>query len=135
MTTLLIFDGARLTVWGVGFLLVWKALGRIRDWLTLRTLSPGEAEITLPLAREVVHDALLLGSMAALAFSVAILQSYTAYLGAGRIPIISAASLWLLFWLEVRTLARIAYHPRFMVRWALCWALFAHIVVIVPVLF
>lgn len=135
MTTLPIFEAVRLTVWGVGFLLVWKALCRIRDWMTVRALLPGEAEITLPLGREVVHDALLLGCMAALAFSVAILQSYTAYLGAGRIPIISAASLWMLFWLEVRMLARIAYHPRFMVRWALLWALFAHVVVLAPVLF
>ena len=135
MTTLPIFDAVRLTVWGVGFLLVWKALGRLRDWMTLRALLPGEADITLPLALEVVHDALLLGCMAALAFSVAILQSYVAYLGAGRIPLISAASLWVLFWLECRTLARIAYHPRYMVRWALCWAVFAHIVVIAPVLF
>lgn len=134
MTTLIIFDAARLTVWGTGIMLIWLALGRTRDWITVRALLPSEGEVAMPLPREVVNDALLVGGMALLAFSVAIMQSYTAYLGAGRIPIISAASLWGLFWLEVRMLTRIAYHPHFMVRWALLWALFAHVVVIAPVL-
>ena len=126
MTTLPIFEGVRLTVWGVGILLVWLALGRARDWITLRTLKPGGAEIALPLSRDVANDALLLGGMTLLAFSVPILQNYIALLGAGRIPLMSAASLWLLFWLQCRVLYRLAYHPRYMVRWALCWAVFAH---------
>lgn len=133
MTTLPIFEGIRLTVWGVGILLMWLALGRVRDWITLRTLKPGEAAIALPLTKDVAHDALLLGTMALLAFSVAILQNYIAYLGAGRIPLVSAASLWLLFWLQCRFLSRIAYHPRYMVRWALCWGIFAHLVTFMPV--
>ena len=135
MTSFPIFEAARLTVWGVGLVLVWLALSRLYDWFADRTLRPGEAEVTLPQSRDVANDALLLGVMALLAFSVAILQSYTAYLGSGRIPLISAASLWLLFWLECRFLTRLAHHPRYMVRWALCWAVFAHAVVIGPVLF
>lgn len=132
MTSLPIFEGIRLTVWGIAILLVWTALGRLRDWITARVLLPGEAEVTVPLSREVVNDALLVGGMALLAFSVAILQNFTVYLGAGRFPLISAASLWLLFWLECRMLGRIAYHPRYAVRWALCWAAFAHLVTFAP---
>lgn len=133
MTSLPIFGAVRLTVWGIGIVLAWLALARLRDWATARTLRPGEAEIALPLAQEVTHDALLLGGMAILAFSLPILQKFTAYLGADRYPLIGGASLWLLFWLECRMLRRLAYHPRYMARWALCWVLFAHAVVIVPV--
>ena len=132
MTSLPIFGAIRLTVWGVGIVLVWLALARLRDWASTRVLRPGEAEIALPLSSDVINDALLLGAMALLAFSVPILQKFTLYLGADRYPLLGASSLWALFWLECRMLQRLAYHPRYMVRWALCWALFAHAVVIVP---
>ena len=135
MTGLSIFGAVRLTVWGIGIVLVWLALSRLRDWATARALRPDEAEIAVPLSRDVVSDALLLGGMALFAFSLPILQKFTAYLGAERYPLIGASSLWLLFWLECRMLRRLAYHPRYMARWALCWAAFAHLIILSPGLF
>lgn len=107
-----LFAAVRLSLWCVALVMTWTAIERLRDAYTLRALPAGNSAVRLQGEQAVAADALRLGAMVIFAFSVAIIQRFTVYLGSDRYPVMGVISLWLLFWIVARLLRRISYRPK-----------------------
>lgn len=131
-----LFEAARLSAWGLGIVLAWLLATRALDAAGLRWAPATGLAVAVPSVRAVKIDGALVAGLALCAFTPAILGNYVVWLDAGAVPkpVFAMFAVWALIALELRLLARLAYHPRFKVGWALGWIGFAHLTVLLDAL-